>query len=144
MTRLVIALATAALLAGCSGKGKQPATTGEKTLAKKVSLSWGFQLEGEMTDIFLATTDETGKQVSHPLGRYKGKCEKISPAKEMGAITGASCSLGGGGTELHAVVQGKDIIVMQMGTMPGATPDPMAREEVKRVGIPLGAAVEAP
>jgi hypothetical protein len=142
MTRLMIA-AIAVLGLGCSGKGKQAATTGEPIPAKRVVVSWGFQPEGEMTDIFLATTDETGKQVSHPLGRYKGTCEKITPAKEMTALTGAACTTGGGGTELHAVVQGDDIIIMQMGTSAGATPDPMAREEVKRIGFPLGAAVEA-
>ena len=88
-----------------------------------------------MIEVFLATTDETDKQVSHPIGRYKGKCEEISPAKEMGAITGAGCSTGGGGTELHAVVQGNNVIVMQMGTMPGTASDPMAREEVKQVYV---------
>lgn len=144
MIRLVIALAAVALVGACSSQGKKPTTgSGEKTLGKRVSLSWGFQPDGEMTEVFLATTDETDKQVSHPIGRYKGKCEKISPAKEMGAITGAGCSTGGGGTELHAVVQGNNVIVMQMGTMPGTASDPMAREEVKQVGVPLGAAIEA-
>lgn len=141
MTRLTIAALV--LAAACSGKSKQPTTTGEKIPPKRVIVGWGFQPQGEMTDIFLATTDETGKQVSHPIGLYKGTCEKITPAKEMNALTGAACKTGGGGTELHAVVQGNNIIVLQMGTMPGTTPDPMAREQVKSVNFPLGAAVEA-
>jgi len=141
MMRLSIALLFA--FAACSSKAKTPTTTGEKIPAKKVVVGWGFQPEGEMTDVFLATTDETGQQVSHPVGRYKGKCEKITPAKEMSALTGAACTTGGGGTELHAVVQSNQIIVMQMGTTPGAKPDPMGREQVKQIGFPLGAAVEA-
>ncbi len=144
MTRLVIALASVLLALACSGKAK-PVTTGggDPTLVKKVSVSWGFSAEGEMTDVFLALTDETGKQVSHPLGRYKGTCAKISPPAEMNALTGVGCVTGGGGTELHAVLQGNEIIVMQMGTSPGATPDPMAREEIKRVAYPVGAGIEA-
>jgi hypothetical protein len=35
-----------------------------------------------------------------------------------------------------------ELVVVQMGTMPGATPDPMAREEVTRIKIPTGIAVE--
>ncbi|MBS1123412.1 MAG: hypothetical protein H6Q90_5640 [Deltaproteobacteria bacterium] len=141
----MIALAAAfALLAACTGKGKPPTkAAGTQLLVKRVSLSWGFQVEGEMTDVFLATTDETGKQVSHPIGRYKGTCAKITPAKEMGSPTGAACTTPEGGTELHAVVQGNQVVVMQMRTQPGATPDPMAREEVTRVGVPLGAEIEA-
>ncbi|HEU0032905.1 MAG TPA: hypothetical protein VFQ53_19870 [Kofleriaceae bacterium] len=146
MTRLVIALAIGSLLA-CSGKSKttKPVTagSGDPTLVKKVIVGWGFQSAGEMTDVFLATTDETGKQVSHPLGRYKGKCEKITPAKEMNAITGAACTTTGGGTELHAIASNSEIIVMQMGTTPGTTPDPMSAQEVTRVTVPLGSAIEA-
>jgi hypothetical protein len=141
MTGLRISLLVL-LVAACPGKGQQPATGGEKLPPKRVVIGWGFQPEGEMTDVFLATTDETGKQVSHPLGRYKGTCTKIAPAKEMNAISGAACTTGGGGTELHAVVQNDQILVLQMGTTPGTTPDPMAREQVKQIGFPLGAAVE--
>ena len=43
-----------------------------------MAVGWGFQVEGDATDVFLALTDETGKQVSHPVGRYKGKCESIT------------------------------------------------------------------
>ena len=61
----------------------------------------------------------------------------------MSALTGASCTTsGGGGTELHAVVRPDEIIVMQMGITPGATPDPMSREQVASIKIPLGISVE--
>jgi len=143
MTRLVIVLVVV-IATSCSGKNKKP-TTGEPVLARRLAVGWGFQpAETEMTDVFLATTDETGKQVSTQVGRYKGTCTQITPAKEMNALTGASCTTaGGGGTELHAVVRPDEIIVMQMGITPGATPDPMSREQVTAVKIPLGIAVEA-
>ena len=74
MTRLAIALAL--FLTACPGPAK-PTTSGshEPVLAKKLSLSWGISQQGEMADLFLQVTDETGKQVSHELGRWKGTCE---------------------------------------------------------------------
>jgi hypothetical protein len=143
MTRLVITLA---FLVSCSGGAKTGSTTGsgDPIIAKRVAISWGIEKQGEMADIFLATTDETGKQVSHPLGRYKGACSVIVPAKEMNAISGVACRTGGTGTELHAVVQrGEDVVILKLGIDPGVTPDPMAREEVTRVTVPLGAKIEA-
>ena len=142
MTRLVIGLA---FLASCSGSPK-PASTGDSApmIAKKVSLSWGIEKHGEMSDLFLATTDETGKQVSHPLGRWKGDCTVTSPAKEMNAITGVACRTGATGTELHAVVEhGVDVVILKLGIDQGVKQDPMAREEVTRIKVPLGAKIEA-
>lgn len=145
MTRLTIALLACAL-AGCPAKKANTTTGGTSVLAKKIVLSWGISQEGQgdeqMGDIYLATTDETGKQLSHQVGRYKGKCVPITPAKEMNALTGVACTTGGGGTELHAVKRADEIVVVQLGTTPGAAPDPMAREEVTRVAIPTGVAVE--
>ena len=144
MTRLVI---TIAFLVSCSGAAKREAKTApadEPIPVKKVALSWGIEKHGEMADIFLATTDETGKQVSHPLGRYKGECSVITPAKTMNALTGVACRTGGTGTELHAVVEkGEDVVVLKMGIDQGVTPDPMMREEVIRVTVPRGAKIEA-
>lgn len=140
MTRLVIAIL---MIASCSGSAKQAKNTEPPPPAKKVSLSWGIEKQGEMADIFLATTDETGKQISTPVGRYKGDCSVITPAKEMNALTGVACRTGGTGTELHAIVQGGDeVIILQLGINEGVAPDPMSREEVTRVKIPLGAKIE--
>jgi hypothetical protein len=144
MTRLVIALA---LLASCSGTAKQPGSTGGTSepvvLAKKVAVSWGIEKHGELSDIYLATTDETGKQVSHSLGAYKGDCKVFTPAKPMNALTGVACRTGGTGTELHAVVEnGEDVVVLKMGIDEGVTQDPMAREEVMRIKVPGGAKIE--
>jgi hypothetical protein len=146
MTRLMIALAACALTAACSAGPKgTTAGSGERTAVlppKTLQLSWGVSPVGELADIYLATTDETGKQVSHQVGRYKGTCAPFMPAKEMNALTGVRCAAGGGGTEIHAVHRGSEIVVVQLGIQPGAAPDPMARQEVTRVAVPVGVAVE--
>ena len=152
MTRLVIAFASAVLALGCSGAAKQDTTTTTSSsggssqpayLTKKVLVSWGISPLGEMADIFLATTDETGKQVSHSIGRYKGTCSVFSPASEMNAITGVQCKAGGGGTELHLVVQGgEELIVLQMPFTEGAPQDAMNRKEITRVKVSRGISIE--
>jgi hypothetical protein len=145
MTRLVIALA---FLASCSARAKPDAKPGSSEaapiIAKRVAVSWGIEPQGEFSDIFLATTDETGKQVSHSLGRFKGVCTVAAPGKEMKALTAVDCRTGGTGTELQAVVEhGEYIVVVKLGIDQGVTPDPMARDEVMRVKVPLGAKIEA-
>ena len=144
MTRIVITLAFLASCGAAKHESKTGADSSPAIVAKKVAVSWGITKVGEMADIFLATTDETGKQVSHSLGRYKGDCSVIAPPKEMNALSGVACRTGGTGTELHAVVQnGQDVVVLKMGIDQGVTPDPMAREEVIRVTVPGGAKIEA-
>ena len=144
MTRIVITLAFLASCGAAKHESKTGADSAPAIVAKKVAVSWGITKVGEMADIFLATTDETGKQVSHSLGRYKGECAVIAPPKEMNALSGVACRTGGTGTELHAVVQnGEDVVVLKMGIDQGVTPDPMAREEVIRVTVPRGAKIEA-
>jgi hypothetical protein len=145
MTRLVIAFA---VLASCSARAKPDAKPGSSEappiIAKRVAVSWGIQPQGEFADIFLATTDETGKQVSHSLGRFKGICTVAAPGKEMKALTAVDCRTGGTGTELQAVVEhGEYIVVVKLGIDQGVIPDPMARDEVMRVKVPLGAKIEA-
>jgi hypothetical protein len=148
MTRLAIALV---VLVSCSRTGNPGSTTVTGTgseaapiVAKRIAVSWGIEKQGEMADLFLATTDETGKQVSHSLGRYKGECVVIVPAREMNAISGVACRTGGTGTELHAVAEhGDAVVVLKMGIDDGVKQDPMAREEVLRVPVPLGTKIEA-
>lgn len=137
---------TLAFLVSCSGTARTGSTTGagEPIIAKRVAISWGIEKQGEMADVFLATTDETGKQVSHPLGRYKGECAVITPAREMNAVSGVACRTGATGTELHAVIQGGvNVVVLKLGIDQGVTPDPMARQEVITITVPLGAKIEA-
>lgn len=144
MARLVIALA---LVAACGGAARTGSGAGAAVIAKKVVLSWGIEQHGEAADVFLATTDETGKQVSHPLGRYPGSCAVITPAPEMHAATGVACrtgATGATGTELHAVIErGEEVVILKLGVAEGVAPDPMAREEVTRVKVPLGTKIEA-
>lgn len=150
MTRLAFALLTVAAL-GCGGKNKPPATTGTTAgsagpapVARKITVGWGAEVVGDHSDVFLALTDETGKSVSHALGRWKGTCAPHTPAPEMKALTGMLCRAGGSGTELHAVTQGgAQIIVLYMRFDEGVAGDPMSREEVKRISVPLGVAIEA-
>lgn len=143
MTRLVICLALVAACGAAKSGTTGSAGSAAPPLVKKVAVSWGFESHGEMSDVFLATTDETGKQVSHPLGRYKGVCSVITPAREMNAFTGVACRTGPTGTELHAVVEnGQDIVILKLGIDEGVRQDPMAREEVTRVKVPLGTKIE--
>jgi hypothetical protein len=137
MKRLAIVLSM--MMAACSG-GQKPAGTGSGSgiYAKKVSLGWGFQAEGQTTSVYLQITDETGRQVSHPILSFQGECKPISPAAEMKAITGCACT----GFELHAVVEGSDIVIMKARTDHGPA-DAMTREELTRIKAPDGAAIEA-
>ena len=145
----VVLVAAAASLTACPKKGGGTATPGSGSgssttvLSKKVYVHFGFEQSGSSAQVYLQTTDETGKQVSHPLGTFKGTCSASTPAPEMKAIIGAICKEGATGTELHAVTQGASIIILKMTWADGATPDPMAREEVTRIAIPSGAAVDA-
>jgi len=144
MKRLVLAIL---LVAACSGsKQKQDGTTGSGSgalYAKKIVVSWGISPKGSTAEIFLQTTDETGKQTSYPVGTYEGTCQLVKPAADMRALNGVNCTAGNSGTELHAVVNDADIVVLKLKVQVGVTPDPMAREEVTRVKAPAGAAIEA-
>ena len=83
------------LVAACSGsKNKQDTTAGSAApvLVKKVALSWGISPKGTSAEIFLQVTDETGKQVSHPVGTYEGSCQVVQPASEMKALIAVNCT----------------------------------------------------
>jgi hypothetical protein len=64
------------------------------------------------------------------------------PAPNMNAQIGIACLASNKDTELHAVVQRDEVIVLKMKLDGGIAPDPMAREEVKRVKAPGGAAIQ--
>ncbi len=131
------------LVAACSGGKKKQDTTatgsGSAIYAKKILVSWGIAPKGTSAEIFLQTTDETGKQTSYPVGTYEGTCQVIKPTEDMKALSGVNCT---GGTELHAVVNDADIVVLKMKVQVGVTPDPMEREVVTRVKAPAGAAID--
>lgn len=148
MKALVLAIA---LVAACSGKSKQDTTmagtgngsdAGSAILAKKVAVGFGITQNGSSAQVFLQTTDETGKQTSYPVGSYDGTCQSITPAAEMKALAGVRCTAGTSATELHAVAADASVVVLKLHVEEGVAPDPMAREEVFRVKVPPGAAIE--
>lgn len=145
MMRLALALGFA--LCACSSPSKPAAQTGGSAgaplPAQKVILSWGIQPQGSAADVFLQTTDEMGKQVSHPVGTFQGQCAPTKAAAEMKAVIAVACKDGAGGIELHAMAGDAEIIVLKMKIDDGVAPDPMAREEVTRVKVPGGAAISA-
>ncbi|HUS29044.1 MAG TPA: hypothetical protein VMZ53_11050 [Kofleriaceae bacterium] len=149
MKRSAIAFLAMASLAACSGKSKNGSTTdGEGSgsaaiYAKKYVVSFGMTQAASSAEIFLQTTDETGKQISHPLGTFDGQCQVIKPAEDMKAVTGVSCTQTGSdhGIELDAVIIGGEIVVLKLETHVGVAPDPMARTEVTRIKAPVGSAV---
>jgi hypothetical protein len=151
MNRLAIALLVAC---ACSGSHKKANTAGDGSgsggpaiLAKRVSLEWGITPNAAKADVFLQATDEVGKTVSYPVGSYDRTCEKFTPGAEMKAVSGVKCTSSGTTTELHAVLQRggqvDHVIVVAGKVAAGGTLDPMAREQVTQIEIPLGAAVEA-
>lgn len=142
----VVGLAT---LAACPSKKGATTGTGSGSdtgavLVKKISLAWGIQQGATSAEIFLQTTDETGKQVSHPIGTFKGTCSAVTPAEAMRAILALQCKDGATGIELDAVVQIPSVIVLKARIDDGVTPDPMAREELTRIPVPTGASIVAP
>lgn len=148
MMRFALAFVLVLSTTACSGKSKGATTggaagSGSAVVAKMVHVTWGIHQQDAAAEVFLQTTDETGRQVSHPLGSFPGQCSVIKPVDAMEAVSGVSCKQGATGIELHAVVRDPDIIVLKLRVDDGVTPDPMAREEVTRVKIPVGAGVEA-
>ena len=144
MHRLAIALVVAA---GCAGAAPAGSGSGSALYGKKVLITWGIEPGAKTTGIFLAMTDEAGKQTSYSLGSYEGECRVIKPAPAMQAISAVACNRPGGPVvELDASVHDTIdpvIIILKSTTPPGADPDPMAREEVRRVVTPPGSKVEA-
>lgn len=142
MMRLAIALL---VIGACGGKGKPAQTAGEGSqalYAKKISVGWGLVANNGQTDVFLETTDETGRQTSYPAGSYPGDCRRITPAPALKAATGVACTAASDVVEIDAVIDNQQVIVVREHYAPGAAPDPMSREEVTRVTAPGGAAIE--
>jgi hypothetical protein len=151
MKRLAIAFAFLSL-AACSGKSKSKSgsTTGAGSgsgsaaiYAKKYVVSFGITQAASSAEVFLQTTDETGHQISHPLGTFPGQCQVIKPAEDMKAVSGVNCTPTGSdrGIELDAVISVDEIIVLKLEVQVGVAPDPMSRTEVTRVKAPSGSAV---
>jgi hypothetical protein len=140
-------LAILLIAVACGGGGKKPSTTTDNgsaaIYAKKIVMSWGIQQHDGNADVFLQTTDETGKQTSYPLGNFPGDCKVITPAAELKATSAVACNQPATGIELDAVTTDEEIIILKGNTQNGNPPDAMSREELTRVKAPGGAKVEA-
>ena len=152
MHRLVIALA---LLGAChktkpattagagSGSGSADGSGDEAPFARRVAISWGISQQAKTADVYLAATDERGQQVSHPLGSFPGTCTVVTAAKGMQALIALACKDGATGIELHAIDRRDRVIILKMRADDGVKPDPMAREQIAEIEVPLGAKIEA-
>lgn len=134
--------------AACGGKTSATSGSGSAALyGKKVSITWAIEPGDKTSSVFLAMTDEKGAQTSYPLGDYEGECRKIKPDPAMQALSAVACNKPGGPVvELDASVTDTIdpvIIILKSTTPPGSNPDPLSREEVRRVRAPPGAKVEA-
>lgn len=141
MQRLLSVLLVAC--AACGGASQAPTSPGEPQPIKKAALSWGIRPAGASNEVFLAVTDEIGRSTSHPLGRYEGECAVLSSGRQStGAITAVLCKRGDIGTELDVVPRPGVLIVLKMGYVAGADPDPLAGEELAHIAVPIGAKIE--
>jgi hypothetical protein len=131
---------TTATAGSGSGSGSGTSTA---PFAKRMAMSWGISQQPNSADIFLATTDERGAQVSHPLGTFPGTCSATKAAAEMQALIALTCKDGATGIELHVIDRRDRVLVLKMRIDDGIKPDPMAREQIAEIEIPLGAKIEA-
>ncbi len=128
----------------CSGKSSSTTPGGStEIVAKKMRLSWGVSPASGGSDVYLASTDETGGQVSHSVGHYAGTCAPAAGAPAMKALMTVMCqSPDGGGDEIDAVVRDSEVIGLHVRFEAGITPDPMGRERVTSIPVPIGTGVE--
>jgi hypothetical protein len=141
------AVATTACTA-CGGKGKDDTVVDDRP-ARRATLSWGMTKappKGDVvtrTEVFLGITDETGKAVSYPLGVYDGECVVLGALPQYSALTAVSCTNNGAGFQLHANGNRSEIVVLRMPIREGVEPDPLARDQLTTIPVPLGAKIEA-
>jgi hypothetical protein len=157
MTRTVLLLAAVAL-AAC-GTRNTP-TRGDRVAAdpapgkdddaaqtpvKRVLLAWSLEPlpSGARTKVFLTTTDEMGRAVSHPVGDFDGTCTDVGAIELYRATLAVTCGQAGRGVQLHAVAGRGEVLILAMDIAEGTDPDPMARRQVARIETPIDAAISA-
>jgi hypothetical protein len=143
MTR--ISLAVLLLAAAACGHHKptdQPkGDAGLPPLIKSVAISLQAQADGDVSHVFLAAMDETGKTLSYPAGDAPGACASIAP--DGADLVTLECKAAAATTRIHAIKQGQDVVVLKETVAAGAAPDPMNRDEVQRVTMPVDSKIEA-
>ena len=144
---LVVVAALSACTA-CGGKSKDDTIVDDRP-ARRATLSWGTTKappKGDVmtrTEVFLGVTDEMGKAVSYPLGIYDGECVVLGPLPQYSALTAIQCTNSGAGFQLHANGNRSEIVVLRMPIREGVEPDPLARDQLTTIPVPLGAKIEA-
>ena len=143
MTRTFVATAVIAL-AACGHKkpeGGKTSDAGPPPLIKSVAVSFESQQAGDVSHVFLPVMDETGHVTSYPVGDVPGTCASIPP--DGADLVTLECKSNAGTVRLHAIKQGQDVVVLRETIAPGASPDPMNRDELQRYSMPVDAKIEA-
>jgi hypothetical protein len=143
-------IATLLLLSLASACGHHKATDSSKPsdgglppLIKSVAVTFESRLSGATSHVFLVVMDETGKVINYPAGEVPGACASI-PADGVDLVT-LECKgdTSTGTVRVHAIKQGQDVVVLRERFGPGGAADPMNRDEVARVSIPIDAKIAA-
>ncbi|HTJ40858.1 MAG TPA: hypothetical protein VL463_02145 [Kofleriaceae bacterium] len=143
MTRTFVAAAVIAL-AACGHKkpeGGKTSDAGPPPLIKSVAVSFESQQDGDVSHVFLPAMDETGKVINYPIGDFPGTCASIPP--DGADLVTLECKATAGTVRLHAIKQNQDVVVLKETIAPGASPDPMNRDELQRFTMPIDAKIEA-
>jgi len=153
---MVVAVLVVAV--GCGTRKTQTRETAEPTkpataepepplMERQVHLAWSTEpdsspgAEPPKQKVYLAVTDERGRTNSYPLGSLAGTCSELGADQTFRTATAFQCSWHGTGVQLQAVVGTGELLVMSMNVTEGAEPDPMARTQIARVEIPVGAKI---
>ena len=142
MTRSLLAIALLVAACGHHKPTDQPKSdAGLPPLIKSVAVSFQSQAAGDVSHVFLAAMDETGKTLSYPVADVPGTCAPI--AADGKDLLTLECKSSAGTTRMHAIQQGQDVVVLKETIAAGASPDPMNRDEVQRVTMPVDSKIEA-
>ena len=142
MRRSLLAIALAATACGHHKPTDQPKSGdgGLPPLIKSVAVSFQAQTAGDISHVFLAAMDETGKTLTYPVPDVPGACAQVAP--DGADLLTLECKGSAGTTRLHAVKQGQDVVILKETFASGAAPDPMNRDEVQRVTMPVDSKIE--
>jgi hypothetical protein len=145
MKRAALIAVVVAIAAACPSKDKKEPDKPDDRPARRAMLAWSTEPAGSTaTKVYLSITDETGSSIVYPIDQtFPGTCTDVGPIEMYKAIIALTCLDDESGHQLHAVAMGGDaVVVMRMPVAAGQEPDPMARDEILRVKVPLGAKIE--
>jgi hypothetical protein len=147
MKRAALVALAVVIAAACPNKSKKDPDKPDEPARppKRAQLGWSTEsVSGGNNRVFLAVTDETGSRIVYPIEQqFPGQCTDVGPIDQYKAIIAMTCAQDGTGFQLHAVAMGGDhVVVMRMRVAANQEPDPMARDEILRVKVPLGAKIE--